>query len=381
MPNPTAGRTPFDTALCFRIVVLAGLLATAPALAFDFVVTRYDDPAPDGCVAGDCSLREAVIAANVDDAADRVLLSAGTYQLTLVGAAENNAATGDIDLVRSVELVGAGAPMTIIDGTGLGEQPLETAGNTLLVTAIRGLTVRDGAVLGIRLSVGTHTIEDCAFLANGFGATGPGISMTIQSVVTIRRTLVAGNAGVGLSVTQGSATIEDSTFTDNGSQEIVASFATALTCTHCTLFDGGDATPKLTAIGSTVVFANSIVAGACSFTSGGVLDSLGGNVESIGHSCGFDQGSDQADVAEGSLALGALVDNGGPTLSHLPGAASVAVGGADDALCTNSDQRGVARSNDCDSGSVERSGAAVPTPIFSDGFLQGDSEAWSATVG
>ena len=80
------------------------------------------------------------------------------------------------------------------------------------------------------------------------------------------------------------------------------------------------------------------------------------------------------------MALGALADTGGPTRTHRQLGASVAVGGANDALCLADDQRGAARTTDCDSGSVERTGAAVPTPIFSDGFLQGDSEAWSATV-
>ena len=57
---------------------LAAALALAssiPAVAFDFVVTRYDDPVPDGCIATDCSLREAVIAANVDAAADTIRLA------------------------------------------------------------------------------------------------------------------------------------------------------------------------------------------------------------------------------------------------------------------------------------------------------------------
>ncbi len=380
MPTPSPRRPAADSALRAWILALALPLAAAPAVAFDFIVTRYDDPVPDGCLVGDCSFREAVIAANIDDAADRVLLSAGTYQVTLLGAGENNAATGDIDLVRSVEIVGAGAPMTIVDGAGLGEQPIETAGNPNLVTVLRGITVQNGSIAGLRLSVGTHTIEDCAFRANGIGSTGPGISMTIQSVATIRRTTVTGSAGAGLSVTQGTATVEDSTFSDNGSQEVVVNFATAFSCTHCTLVDSGDAVPKLTVIGATAIFANSIVAGSCSLASGGAINSLGGNVESTGHTCNFSQASDQDDVATGALALGGLADNGGPTATHLPDAASVAVGGADDALCLADDQRGVLRTTDCDSGADERTGAAVATPIFSDGFLQGDSEAWNATV-
>ena len=49
-----------------RVITLAIVLlgvCVAPANAALFQPTRYDDPAPNGCVPLDCSLREAVIAA------------------------------------------------------------------------------------------------------------------------------------------------------------------------------------------------------------------------------------------------------------------------------------------------------------------------------
>lgn len=47
------------------VALTLGLLSSAHAArASDFIVTRYDDPPPLGCLAHDCSLREAVIAAN-----------------------------------------------------------------------------------------------------------------------------------------------------------------------------------------------------------------------------------------------------------------------------------------------------------------------------
>ncbi|MBP9144417.1 MAG: right-handed parallel beta-helix repeat-containing protein [Thermoanaerobaculia bacterium] len=379
MPNPFPGSLAFNSPLRAWMLASWVLIAATPAVAFDFIVTRYDDPVPDGCLVADCSIREAVIAANVDLAADRVWLSAGVYQVNLAGSFEDNAATGDIDLVQNVEIVGAGATMTFIDGTGLGETPIATAGNLGLVTAIRNLTVQNSASSGLLLSTGTHTVEDCGFRDNGFGSTGPGIATTVQSVVTILRTTVVGSAGVGLSVAQGSATVENSTFSGNGNQEIVLNFAAAFSCTHCTVL-ASDADPVLTVIGATASLANSIFAGACSAVSGGAINSLGGNVESTGHTCGFTQGSDQDDVTAGALALGALDDNGGPTRTHLPGAASAANGSANDALCFVDDQRGVVRETNCESGAVERTNVAVATPIFHDGFLQGDSEAWSARV-
>src|SRR6187549_1618591 len=80
-------------------------MAAGPAAAVDFVVTRYDDPLPDGCLATDCSLREAVIA--VDAGSGRVLLSAGTYQLSLVGTGGISSLDGGFDIQGGqVEIVG-----------------------------------------------------------------------------------------------------------------------------------------------------------------------------------------------------------------------------------------------------------------------------------
>lgn len=73
-----------------RSPVLAAL-ATATALcilgssaqAATFEVTRTNDPAPNGCKKRDCSLREAVIAANNRNGADAIVLPRrATYRLS-----------------------------------------------------------------------------------------------------------------------------------------------------------------------------------------------------------------------------------------------------------------------------------------------------------
>lgn len=374
MPIPSPCRSAANSAFRALIVTLAALFAAAPAAAFDFIVTRYDDPVPDGCLGADCSLREAVIAANAAIDADRILLSAGVYAINLVGGGEDLAATGDLDLKKNLEIVGVGPGITVLDADGLGETAIvaSQSGGTFL---LRQLTVRNSDVHGVQLGPGTYFIEDCEFRDNGVN----GITTSIGSNVTLRRVSSVNNLSIGLRPQQGSTTVENSTFSGNGGPEIALNLAAAFSCTHCTIFDPTDSGAEAEFLSSTASFSNSIVAGECSI-SGSTLTSLGGNVESVGHTCNFTQGSDQDDVASGALALGALADNGGPTRTHLPGVASVAVGGANDALCLADDQRGVARTTDCDSGSVERIGSAVRTPIFSDGFLQGDSEAWSATV-
>lgn len=85
----------------------------APALAATFVPTRFDDPVPNGCQPTDCSLREAVIAANGTTAADTILLAAGVYQLTRA-AGTIDAVGADLDVTAPLAIVGAGPGATAI---------------------------------------------------------------------------------------------------------------------------------------------------------------------------------------------------------------------------------------------------------------------------
>ena len=74
------------------------VLATA-AFANTYTPTRFDDPAPNGCKARDCSLREAITKANRHAGADKIVLKGGkTYKLTRpnAGGTEDLNATGDL---------------------------------------------------------------------------------------------------------------------------------------------------------------------------------------------------------------------------------------------------------------------------------------------
>ncbi|MEO8275830.1 MAG: choice-of-anchor Q domain-containing protein [Thermoanaerobaculia bacterium] len=368
-----------NTALRAGSLLLLLLGSAAPASAFDFIVTRYNDPAPDGCLPDDCSLREAVIAANATSDADRILLSAGVYTLTLFGSNEDFAAAGDLDLRESVEILGVAAGVTILDAAALGEQAIAAAlpGR---VYAIRRLTVRHSVTSGIFLGPGIQTIEDFESRDNGSNSGHHGILSGIGSVATLRRVSLVGNSGSGLSATQNSTIVENSTFSGNGTFDISLSTMVDFSCNHCTLYDPTDSDPEFKAINSpTLSIANSIVAGNCNLTSS-TLTSLGGNVESAGNTCGFGQPTDLNSVTTVALDLGALTGNGGATPTHLPGAASVAVGNALDALCLTTDQRGAARTTDCESGAVELTALPVATPLFLDGFLQGNTGAWSDAI-
>src|SRR5689334_20797495 len=87
----------------FALAVFAFGIITAAQPA-TFLVTTTTDSNDGACTVALCSLRDAVIAANANAGADTITLSAGTYTLTLVGANEDAAATGDLDITGTVTI-------------------------------------------------------------------------------------------------------------------------------------------------------------------------------------------------------------------------------------------------------------------------------------
>ena len=103
----------FGTALVALAVVgavVSALVAPAsPAFAGQttFAVTKTADTNDGACTAADCSLREAIVAANAANGAG-VEVPAGTYKLSIAGRDENFAATGDLDIRAGMTIRGAG---------------------------------------------------------------------------------------------------------------------------------------------------------------------------------------------------------------------------------------------------------------------------------
>ena len=75
------------------------LLSAGAAQARTYEVTARTDPKPDGCSASECTLREAVIAANKHGGPDTIVLpSRKRYELALASTGEDRAANGDLDV-------------------------------------------------------------------------------------------------------------------------------------------------------------------------------------------------------------------------------------------------------------------------------------------
>ena len=90
------------------LLALGLVLAAVPAAqARTYEVNARNDAKPNGCTAEDCTLREAVIAANAHRGADTIVLpSRKRYELTIKSTGEDRAADGDLD-IRS-------GPLTIV---------------------------------------------------------------------------------------------------------------------------------------------------------------------------------------------------------------------------------------------------------------------------
>jgi hypothetical protein len=95
-------------ALALGFVALAICFVALDARAATFEVTRADDPAPNGCLPDDCSLREAVDATATTAEADTIVLGSGQYQVT----------RGEIGIDREITIEGAGSTATRITSSG-----------------------------------------------------------------------------------------------------------------------------------------------------------------------------------------------------------------------------------------------------------------------
>jgi CSLREA domain-containing protein len=146
-------------------LVLVSAAAPAPAAAKTYRPTLLGDPAPGACGHHDCSLREAISAANARPGADRVLLKSGkVYKLALTGALEDANATGDLDVTDQLTLEASGKARATVDAQSLDR----------VIDAVAGLTVR-------RLTIkGGNVTSD---RAGGIDKTGPGELLVEDSVI------------------------------------------------------------------------------------------------------------------------------------------------------------------------------------------------------
>lgn len=145
-------RRPLSTLILVALLLSALLSGAArPVLAATYTVTKFTD-SNDGVCDTDCSLREAIIAANQTAGVDVINLPAGTYALTL-GGYDNTSAGGDLDILTEVTLNGIGSGLTIIDAAGSPDGALTVHSGA--GASLEGLTIRN-AHGGQNDAVGCH---------------------------------------------------------------------------------------------------------------------------------------------------------------------------------------------------------------------------------
>jgi hypothetical protein len=187
---------------------LAGMTTTSVA-AFNASATR--------------SLRGAIIAVNNDAAGPHTInLPAGTYTLALANAAatteENAAATGDLDILKTVTISGAGSATTVIAaGTStangidkiLSVNPV--AANTGFAVSLSGVTLRHGRNPITAIVPGNNAGGAMDFDA---GSTGSG-TLTLTEVVFDQNATTNGDGGALALFNGGTITAINCSFTGN----------------------------------------------------------------------------------------------------------------------------------------------------------------------
>lgn len=368
-----------------RKLTLLSLLAVGvialPAHAAVYTVTKTADTL-DGQCNEDCSLREAVEAANSHPGPDVVVLGPGIYNLTRLGAGENNNDTGDLDVTSELTLLGAGAKSTVIDGQDADRLFEILSPNSL---DLSGVTLRRGRVTGAdggAILNGGFLRLDRSEVRSSNARHGGGIASTGE--IHLTASTIAGNtateSGGGFTVT-GQAELVNVTISGNrstlggGLYFIGGSDATltnvTVTANQATQSGGGVYVESTPFIGNDVViFSNSILAGNtapldrdCS----GSTASDGYNVLGAAGNC-FDFTASKGDQVGGATPLALnfapLADAGGPTATHALQAGSVAINAGNPGLspaCAATDQRGATRAaaGRCDAGAFELTASCV----------------------
>ena len=419
----------YPTVFMTVALLVFSLLVVPPTLAVTFEVnSTLDEPdsnVNDGqCIStpsGKCTLRAAVMQANVVNVDTTIRVPSGIYTLTIPPVSLNGPETGDLNLTTPtigtpvITIIGAGASNTIIDANQLLDRAFYIhSGRT---ASISGVTIRNGYCLqdgGGIINLGTLTITNSTISGNVAGSNGGGINKYVGSLIVTNSTIsgnVAGAGGGGISNVNGGTTVTNSTISGNqtaGNGGGISNYST-LTVTNSTISmnnantDGGgiynhgtsnvynstitgndadhDRDPTggsgggvYNYPGTTVNLRNTLVAGN-DVANAPIPDDCKGTINSYGWNLFWDVTGCTVNGNWGYLnalsTIGPLQNNGGPTWTHalLPG--SNAIDGGDQVLgCIGAnglplatDQRGAARVEGifmlCDIGAFEY-GAKLP---------------------
>ncbi len=240
--------------LTIGLVALA-MLPAVPAAAKTYEPTRKDDPNPGACKPKNCSLREAISAADDHSGRDTVLLKPGRYKLGLPDPATSHY----LYLSDRTTVRGKGAKKTTIDANFNDRVFLVGSGGGYL----RGLTITKGATSGQQQGAGILALEG---------------ALTLDGVVVSGN--ASNNAGGGLFLFDSPTTIKNSRITGNqaavgGGIESQAPLVRILrsTVSGNTAAEGAgiDLRPSQTTVPVTKITASTISGNSATNKGGGIL--------------------------------------------------------------------------------------------------------------
>src|SRR3990172_5201050 len=323
---------------------------------------------------GDCSLREAITAANTNTAVDACIPGMGAdtinFNVTIPVVIMLGSTLPDIS--DDLSIAGLGADNLTISGNNAVRVFLVNPGITL---NLQDLTVATGSAEHSDSEPGGGGIDNAGTLEitnstfSGNDAVDQGGAINNNGALTIRGSTFSGNRACddsgGAIDNSGMLLVMDSTFSSNehcASGGGISNSGT-LEITNST-FSGNSTGQSGGGIlnGGTLIVTNSTFSGNSAFSGGGISNSSGttplrntivanspsggncaGTITDGGNNLQFPDATCGASIPTADPLLGPLADNGGPTLTHALQPGSPALDAANPAFCPATDQRGATR--------------------------------------
>jgi CSLREA domain-containing protein len=341
----------------------------SPALAQPFTVDSTADavdaaPGDTHCATagGACTLRAAVQEANALAGTDEIDIPVGTYRLTIAGAGEDAAATGDLDITSDVTIVGASGRDVKLTAKASDDQNANSVDRVLDVITGGSLTMSKATVEGGNggSTGGSIRAAGALWLTDVRVAYADGVGVLSSAPVSLNRVTIDWNRGGGGLAVSDALTAVNVTITSNNGHGVHVLPGGSADLTNVTIsrnFNGN----QIRNDGS-VQMRNSIVEHTvpASASCGGTPPVSGGhNVDDDG-SCALGGAGDRSNVF--AWTYWTLVTAGGETdvipnfdlfvPAGAPPPPAVDIGAEG---CPTTDQRGVSRPQglSCDAGAFE----------------------------
>ena len=309
----------------------------------NFVVTNIGDT-DNGCTATNCSLREAIGAANANGAGTDTI----TFDPNVFGSAQSiTLARSEIFITASVTIQGPGARLLTVDAKGASRIfniGAGTGGNTWQTGPVGSMTTISGLSLvnanangdgGAVVSNETLELNNCTLSGNK--ASSGGGAIRNSGTLTLNGCTLSGNNAIigGAIRNNATLTLNNCTLSGNSTPNTggaISSRGTSATLNNCTLsgngaFSGGGIYISLGALG----LSNSIVAGNTANSNPDVDGTINaGDYNLIGNSQGAIFGGNPANnITDVDAKLGQLRNNHGPTDTFALLAGSPAINAGD----------------------------------------------------